>query len=110
MSITILNQVENYRGISFSFVGDATSTAFPVTHNRHTVPSGRTSTAFVVTGPTAFERRSERGGLIAPVDGTVLTVNSVLESAVGVVTITLSTVVASTVTAYGTIVFGPDTN
>lgn len=106
MAITISNQIENHRSVYFEFTGDGATTSIVVAHNRHKAPAGkRTVKAYITTGSTTFDRRSERGGLRAPTDGTAVTITSATEDTAGNVTIVTSAAVANATKAYGVIVF-----
>lgn len=106
MSVTVSNQVENHRAVSFQFTGDGSTTSIVVAHGRYKQPLGkRTVQAFLTTGSTLNERRSGRGGLRAPTDGTAVALNSVTEDTAGNVTIVTTAAVTNAVVCTGVIVF-----
>lgn len=90
MSVSIANQVENHRAIYFEVTGDGVTTSFAVTHTRMQRPN-HTMKVYGVTAPTKFSRRSERGGLIAPEDGTAVAITS---SSLSAATLTVQTTAA----------------
>ena len=111
MAIVISSPVENERGFSVIVTGDGASTQPSYKHNRFRQPATsagsitRTCKAFVVTGWTKVSRRSERGGLLAPEDGTAVTVTSCTEAADGTITITTSPAIGNGTQAWVTVIF-----
>lgn len=107
MAVVIANQIENHRGIYWEVTGDGATTAFTVNHTRMQRPN-HTMKVFGVTAPTKFSRRSERGGFVAPEDGTAVAVtSSVLTAAALVVTTTAA--IANATKAYFVALFDQPT-
>src|SRR5437899_615697 len=75
MAVTIANQIENHRGLSWEVTGDGATTSWTVTHGRFAKPN-HSLQVFGVTSPTSFSRRSGRGGLFTAEDGTAVAVTS----------------------------------
>jgi hypothetical protein len=80
MSVTVSTVSENHRGLAYSYTGDGSTTQTTIKHTRY-LRNIHTAKAFVVTGATKFSTRSERGGLRAAEDGTVVTATVAIDSA-----------------------------
>jgi len=102
MAVTVTSISENHRGLAFQYIGDGSTTQTTVKHTRYTRGT-HTAKAFVVTGATKFNTRSERGGLRAAEDGTPVTATVAID-ATGNCVVTTSPAVGNGLVANVTIV------
>lgn len=108
MSITIVNQVENARGVYFEFTGDGATTVIPVTHNSVHARPAPSVTATVFTNATP--KRDNGGpsgnntGLLGNHGGTAVTVSTATHAA-GKSTVTLAAAAANATVHYAEVTF-----
>lgn len=107
MAITITLPAQNHRAVAYKATGDGATTGHNVSHNRRNgkLVSARTCKAFVVTGATKYDTRSERGGLLAPTDGTVVPVTSCVDNLDGTITVTTTAAIGNATVADVIVVF-----